>query len=93
MRRLAVDRLAWDRMADGAAAAIHVNPEHAGEQASVDDLSVVAVGAVAIRPVKKSIFRMEKHAAAVMPDGVAFKIHQHNFRFRDSHTLCVQREA
>ena len=39
-------------------------------KAFVDDLVVVADGIVAVRPVKKSVRRMKKHPAAVMPDGL-----------------------
>ena len=53
IRREAVERLARNRMADVAAAAIHVHAKHAGVQTFVDDLVVVADGIVADRSDKE----------------------------------------
>ena len=91
IRRVAVERLARNRMADVSAAAIHVQPQHAAEQTFVDDLVIVADGIVADGQIKKSVRRMKKHAAAVMPDGLVGLVNQNDSGTGNRHAVRVER--
>ncbi len=93
IRRVAVDRLARDGMADGAATAIHVQPNHAAEQTFADNLVIVADGIVADGQIKKSIRRVKKHTAAVMPDGLVGQINQNGLGTGIRHAVRVERVA
>ena len=93
IRRETVHRLARRRVADVSAATIHINPKHAGIKAFVDDLVVVADGIIAVGPVKKSVLRMKKHAAAVMPDGLVGEVHENFHRAGNGHAISVERVA
>ena len=92
IRRDTGGRLLGDRMADGAAALVHVNPKHAGKKIAGDDLRGRIVIVIAVRPVKKPVGRMKKHPAAIVPHLVAGLVHQRQLRTRDGHAVRVQRE-
>ena len=89
----AVHRLARNGMADVSAAAVHVNAQHAAQNAFVDDLVVVADGIVADGQVKKSVLRVKKHSAAVMPDGLVGLVNENNFRAGNGNAVFIKRET
>ncbi len=93
MRRVSIERLARNRMADVSAAAIHVDPHYAAKQAFVDDLVIVAHGIVADGQIKESIFRMEEYATAVMPDGLVGEIDEDLLGTGNRDAIIIERKA
>src|SRR5581483_7557972 len=80
-------------MADISAATIHVNPQNAGVKTLVDDLVVVTDRIVANGQIKKSILRMKKHSAAIVPDGLVGLVNENSFGIRNRNSIFIEREA
>ena len=70
-------RLPRDRMRDAPAALIHIEAQHAAVKPAVNALRVHRVlRIVAIREIEETRVRVEKHAAAIVPDGLRDLIDQ-----------------
>ena len=70
------------RVADGSAALVHIEAEHAAEQPAVDALIIPAVRVVAIGEIEEAVGGMKKHPAAIVPRTVFRLVDEHVFRSR-----------